>query len=360
MSQKENITVLGIETSCDETAVAIVRGNGDVRAALVRSQLEQHQPYGGVVPEIAARAHLDILPRMLQAALQKANMELSDIDAIAATTGPGLIGGLLVGAGFAQSMAYALDVPLYGINHLEGHALTARLTDRARFPFLLLLVSGGHSQFLIVEDVGKYKRIGTTIDDAVGEAFDKVAKMLGFGYPGGPLVERAAQNGDGKRFALPVPMRGKDGCDFSLSGLKTAVRHAAQKLPAPLSEQDKADLAASFQEALGSMLEDRLKNAIALFRAQHPGITHRPILAVAGGVAANQFLKAKLAHGADAGGFDLVFPPQSLCGDNAVMIAWAAAERIMAGIRTDGDFTARPRWPLDSEAAKAIGSGAKA
>ncbi|MBI3513608.1 MAG: tRNA (adenosine(37)-N6)-threonylcarbamoyltransferase complex transferase subunit TsaD [Proteobacteria bacterium] len=340
--------VLGIETSCDETAAAVVTDARAIRASLVASQLDAHRPYGGVVPEIAARAHLDVLDGLVRRALEDADIRLGELDAVAATGGPGLIGGVIVGVTLAKALALAHDRPFVAVNHLEGHALTCRLTDAVEFPFLLLLVSGGHCQLLAVEGVGRYTRLGTTIDDAVGEAFDKVAKMLGLGFPGGPAVEAAARAGDPRRFDLPRPLLGRPGADFSFSGLKTAVRLAAEALPpGDFQARDLADLAASFQAAVADVLADRTRRAIAMFRKSHPPAT---TLVVAGGVAANQTLRARLAAVAASDGMTLVAPPPALCTDNAAMIAWAGIERLRLGL-TDGlDFAPRPRWPLDPRA----------
>jgi N6-L-threonylcarbamoyladenine synthase len=340
--------VLGIETSCDETAAAVVTDARIIRASLVLSQLEQHRPFGGVVPEIAARTHLDHLDRLVREALAEAGVGFDELDGIAATGGPGLIGGVIVGVTMGKALALARDRPFIAINHLEGHALTCRLTDDVAFPYLLLLVSGGHSQLLAVEGVGRYTRLGTTIDDAVGEAFDKVAKMLGLGFPGGPAVETAAAGGDAARFDLPRPLRGRPGADFSFSGLKTAVRLAAESLPpGAFAPSDLADLAAAFQAAVGDVLADRTAHAIALFRARHPAAR---TLVVAGGVAANAALRARLGEVAASHDMRLVAPPPRLCTDNAAMIAWAGIERLRLGL-TDGlDFAPRPRWPLDPHA----------
>ncbi len=354
------LTVLGIESSCDETAVAIMRSDKTVLAHKLRTQLDDHRPYGGVVPEIAARAHLQLLPQLLQSAMDESGVGFDDLDAIGVTSGPGLIGGLLVGVTFAQSIGFARDIPIYGLNHLEGHALTSRFTHDLQFPYLLLLVSGGHSQFLAIEGVGQYRRLGTTMDDAVGEAFDKTAKILGFGYPGGPFVERAAHSGDPKRFALPIPMRGKPGCDLSLSGLKTAVRHMAQKLPQPLSDSDKSDMAASFQYAVAEMLADRLRGAIGWFARNYPDLDPaRKILSIAGGVSANQYIYAVLQNAASGMGWKTIAPPLNLCGDNAVMIAHAAIERINAKLPPDDAPPVRPRWPLDTANANSTIIGLK-
>jgi N6-L-threonylcarbamoyladenine synthase len=354
--------VLGIETSCDETATAIVRDDAKPRilANLVHAQLAEHAPYGGVVPEIAARSHVETLRPLLERTLAEAGLGFAALDGIAFTGGPGLIGGVMVGTMMAKAIALVHRKPLIAVNHLEGHALTVRLTDDVAFPYLLLLVSGGHCQLLVVEGVGKYRRLGTTIDDAAGEAFDKSAKLLGLGYPGGPRLEKAAAGGDAGRFALPRPLKGRKGCDFSFSGLKTAVRHIVAELaPAggALAARDVADLAAGVQAAIGDSLVDRTRHAIALFREKHPeGRT----LVVAGGVAANQALRGRLADLAAATGLAFVAPPQALCTDNGAMIAWAGIERLRLGLTDDLNFAPRPRWPLDPAAAPAIGAGVKA
>jgi N6-L-threonylcarbamoyladenine synthase len=350
--------VLGIETSCDETAAAVVTDAGEKRilANLVLSQLDEHRPFGGIVPEIAARAHLDSLDTLVAEALATAGVGFDALGGIAVAGGPGLIGGVMVGTTMAKAIALVRGLPFAAVNHLEGHALTARLTDDVAFPYLLLLVSGGHCQLLVVEGVGRYARLGTTIDDAAGEAFDKTAKLLGLGYPGGPAIERAASDGDPARFDLPRPMKGRPGCDFSFSGLKTAVRQAAAAIGNP-SEQDVADLAAAVQQAIGEALADRTKNAIAHFRARHPdGRT----LVVAGGVAANQHLRAGLQALAAASGLAFVAPPPALCTDNAAMIAWAGLERLRLGMVDALDFAPRPRWPLDPAATPVRGAGVKA
>ena len=337
--------VLGIETSCDETAAAIVDGDARVRAEAVLSQLDEHRPYGGVVPEIAARAHLQHLDGLIARVMAEAGLGFRDLSGVAATAGPGLIGGLLVGLTTGKAIAAVHGHPFLAVNHLEGHALSARLSHGIAFPYLLLLVSGGHCQLLVVEGVGAYERLGTTVDDAIGEAFDKTAKMLGLGYPGGPAVEAAARAGDAARIDLPRPMHGREGADFSFSGLKTAVRHTIAALPpGPVSARDAADLAAGFQAAVADVIVDRSRNAIAAFRGLHPA---GDTLVVAGGVAANQTLRARLAALAAAEGVRLVAPPPALCTDNAAMIAWAGVERLRLGL-TDGlDAPARPRWPLD-------------
>ena len=339
--------VLGLETSCDETAAAIVDDQRQVLADCVLSQTEEHKPFGGVVPEIAARSHLDHLDRLVTEAFAKTALGWSDIDAIAATCGPGLIGGVMVGATMGKALALAAGKPFLAINHLEGHALTPRLTHDVPFPYLLLLASGGHAQILAVLGVGQYRRLGTTIDDAMGEAFDKVAKMAGLGHPGGPQVERAARLGDPARFQFPRPLKGRPGCDFSFSGLKNAVRLAVDALPKPLSETDVADLCAGFQLAVVQSVAERSRNAIAMFRRHWPQGQH---LVVAGGVAANNALRGMLQD--VAGRHDLVFvaPPLALCTDNGAMIAWAGIERLRLGLVDGLDFAPRPRWPLDPDA----------
>lgn len=340
--------VLGIETSCDETAAAVVTGDRRVLSNVVLSQLEEHRPYGGVVPEIAARAHLAHLDGIVARALDDSGLTLSQIDAVAATAGPGLIGGVMIGATTAKALALGVGKPFIAVNHLEGHALTARLTDDAVFPYLLLLVSGGHCQLLAVDGVGRYQVLGGTIDDAVGEAFDKTAKLLGLGYPGGPAVEAAARKARAPdRFSLPRPMAGRPGCDFSFAGLKTAVRRAADALPADtagaLDPVDRADLASAFQTAVADVVVDRTRRAIRLFlQDRRPGGG----LVVAGGVAANAQLRAVLAELAAAEGMSFVAPPLGLCTDNAAMIAWAGLERFRLGQRDGFEMRPRPRWPL--------------
>jgi len=360
------IRVLGIETSCDETAASVVALESDaapgilsprILSNIVLSQIEEHAAFGGVVPEIAARAHVEALDGIIEAALADSGVALADIDAIAATAGPGLVGGLIVGLMTAKAIAAAANKPLIAINHLEGHALTARLTDGLAFPYLLLLVSGGHTQIVAVRGVGDYQRWATTIDDALGEAFDKTAKMLGLPYPGGPNVEKAARSGDARRFAFPRPMKGSAQPDFSFSGLKTAVRQAATAI-APLSNQDVADICASFQAAVADVLGDRVLRALTRFRETFPE-TANPALVVAGGVAANHTIKATLETLCSENGFAFVAPPLKLCTDNAAMIAWAGIERLRAGLadENDRDFVPRSRWPLDSISAPMVGSG---
>jgi N6-L-threonylcarbamoyladenine synthase len=336
--------VLGIESSCDETAAAVLAADGRILAERVLSQLADHAAFGGVVPEIAARAHLAALGPLVREALGEAGVGFTDLAAIAATAGPGLIGGLLVGTGFAKGAALAAGLPYLAINHLEAHALTARLPGLApapvEFPFLVLLVSGGHSQFVAVEAVGRYRRLGSTLDDAAGEAFDKTAKLLGLPYPGGPALEAVAAEGVA-RFALPRPLLRRAGCDFSFSGLKTAVAQlvagfAPGALPRPLA----ADVAASFQAAMADIFADRLAHALEMF-------PEASAVVLAGGVAANALLRARVAEAASGSGKELIAPPLRLCTDNAVMVAWAGIERLREGLVDGLDAPCRPRWPLE-------------
>jgi len=339
--------VLGIETSCDETAAAVVAADRRILANLVLSQLAEHAPFGGVVPEIAARSHLDHIDSLVARALDEAGLGFAELDGVAATAGPGLIGGVFVGVMTGKAIAAARGLPFVAVNHLEGHALSVRLTDALAFPYLLLLVSGGHCQLVAVEAVGRYRRLGGTIDDAIGEAFDKTAKLLGLGYPGGPALERAAAAGDPGRFALPRPLLGRKTPDFSFSGLKTAVRQqaaAADLLDAGPDNAAARDLAASFQAAVGDVVVDRCRRALALFSRRYR--VAGPLV-VAGGVAANRYLRARLDALAREAGTDLIAPPPALCTDNAAMIAWAGIERLRLGLRDPLDFAARPRWPLE-------------
>ncbi len=340
--------VLGIETSCDETAAAVVAGDRRILADIVLSQVEEHRPYAGVVPEIAARSHLDHTDRLVGEAMAEAGIGWDALDGVAATAGPGLIGGVLVGLTTAKAIAMVHGLPLVAVNHLEGHALTARLSDGIDFPYLLLLISGGHCQLLAVEGVGKYSRYGGTVDDAAGEAFDKIAALLNLGYPGGPAVEQAAQRGDAGRFKLPRPMKGRPGCDFSFSGLKTAVRHAVADLPGgEATRQDAADIAAGFQRAAADVLADRSRHAIRRFLSEFPEGRH---FVVAGGVAANSHIRTVLSTAVEEEGMQFTAPPLNLCTDNAAMIAWAGLERLRLGMTDDIAFAARPRWPLDPDA----------
>ncbi|GAB4571409.1 MAG: tRNA (adenosine(37)-N6)-threonylcarbamoyltransferase complex transferase subunit TsaD [Rhodothalassiaceae bacterium] len=351
--------ILGIESSCDETAAALVDGSGRVLGHALLSQADRHSAFGGVVPEIAARAHVEALDRLIGATLEEAGLGIDEIDAVAATAGPGLIGGLLVGLVTGKAIAYGAGKPFLAINHLEGHALSPRLMDDLPFPYLLLLVSGGHCQLLLIEGVGRYRRLGSTIDDAAGEAFDKTAKLLGLGYPGGPALARAAEAGDPRRFDLPRPFLGADNCNFSFSGLKSAVRRTAEELVhrhGALSARDVADLAAATEAAIVDCLIDRTERAIGRTLAQGPASPH---LVVAGGVAANRALRDRLHALSKAHGLRFVAPPLWLCTDNAAMIAWAGIERFRLGLVDDFSAPARPRWPLDSDAEPLIGAGRK-
>jgi len=338
--------VLGIETTCDETAAAVVESgedsNGAILANIVLSQIADHAAFGGVVPEIAARAHVEALDAVIAAAMAQAGKTFTALDGVAASAGPGLIGGLIVGLTTAKAIAMVHDKPLIAVNHLEAHALTARLTDATPFPYCLFLASGGHTQIVAVLGVGAYVQLGTTRDDAIGEAFDKTAKLLGLGYPGGPAVEKMAAGGDGGRFVLPRPMIGRDDADFSLSGLKTALRMEAENI-APLSQTDVADLCASFQIAVIEMVTDRLRQGLRMFRQ---GFGAPTALVAAGGVAANQAIREALRDLALQDQLPLVVPPPALCGDNAAMVAWAGIERLAHGLHDALDAAPRPRWPL--------------
>jgi N6-L-threonylcarbamoyladenine synthase len=342
-------TVLGIESSCDETAAALVTGDRTILAQRIASQDDVHRPYGGVVPEIAARAHAERLAPLIASTLADAGMTLDDVDAIAATAGPGLIGGVMVGLVTAKALAMATGKPLIAVNHLEGHALSPRLADASlEYPYLLLLVSGGHCQILLVEGVGKFRRLATTIDDALGEAFDKSAKVLGLGYPGGPALERLALQGDAKKVRLPRPLKGSEEPHFSFAGLKSAVLRAKQS-----GEHADADIAASFQQAAIDCLIDRTSRAMAKVGPVNA-------LVVAGGVAANTAIRAALEALAARNGLPFIAPPLVLCTDNAAMIAWAGMERLALGQSDPLDVVARPRWPLDPEAEIVRGAGVKA
>jgi N6-L-threonylcarbamoyladenine synthase len=338
------LTVLGLETSCDETAASVVRlspdGSVEVLSSVIHSQIEDHAAYGGVVPEIAARSHVEMIDGVTARAMAQAGVDFGDLDGVGATAGPGLVGGVMVGLGFGKAVALARDLPFVAVNHLEGHAVSARLGARVDYPFLLLLVSGGHCQLLEVRGIGDMSRLGTTIDDAAGEAFDKVAKAMGLGYPGGPALERLAAGGDGSRFDLPRALLGRKDCDFSFSGLKTAASRIAQTLE---TEQDRADLADAVQNAIARQLSERTDRAMADYADKHD----RLAFVVAGGVAANKTVRRVLEETAAKRGFTFLAPPLAYCTDNAAMIALAAAERLRLGLVSDIDAPARPRWPLD-------------
>ncbi len=343
--------VLGIETTCDETAAAIVErgpdGRGRILSNVVLSQIDAHAAFGGVVPEIAARAHVEVLDAVIAQAMQQAGCTFAQLDGIAAAAGPGLIGGVIVGLTTAKSIALVTGKPLLAVNHLEAHALTARLTDATPFPYCLFLASGGHTQTLAVRGVGDYVRLGTTMDDAIGEAFDKTAKLLGLGYPGGPQVEKEAGKGNPNRFALPRPMQHRKEADFSLSGLKTALRLEAEAI-APLSDEDVADLCASFQQAIVDVVYDRLRAGLRIFADRYGAPS---ALVAAGGVAANQAIRNVLLKLAAESRIALVVPPMDLCTDNGAMIAWAGAERLVLGLKDGLDIAPKARWPLDEIAA---------
>ncbi len=334
--------VLGIETSCDETAAAVVSSEREILSESIYSQIKTHEKYLGVVPELAARSHIDHCSAVVKDAINKANLSISQVDAIAATAGPGLLGGLLVGLTTAKAISLAAKKPFIAINHLDGHALTPRLSHSLEFPYLLLLISGGHSMFLAVEGPGKYKLLGQSIDDALGEAFDKTGRLLGLGYPGGPAIEKIAVNGDPFRFRLPHPLKGRDNCDFSFSGLKTAVRQTAEKL-SPLTLKDREDIAASFQYTICKIIEERLKNAIREYIEYYPNDRR---LATSGGVASNNMIRKTLLNLAEKNSFDLFIPEPKLCTDNGAMIAWAGVEHSLLGHKSDYSFDVRARWPL--------------
>jgi N6-L-threonylcarbamoyladenine synthase len=345
------LTVLGLETSCDETAAAVVRlaadGGVEVLSSVVHSQIDDHAAYGGVVPEIAARSHVEAIDGVVRRALVDSGLDWSGLDGVAATAGPGLIGGVMVGLSYAKAVALARGLPLVAVNHLEGHAVSARLSEPVAYPFLLLLVSGGHCQLLDVRGVGQVRRLGATIDDAAGEAFDKIAKSLGLGYPGGPALERAAAGGDPDRFALPRALLGRKDCDFSFSGLKTAAARIAQTLTA---DADRADLAAAVQAAIVRQLVERSGRAMEAWAEAAPAGVDRAFV-VAGGVAANRAVRAGLEQAAASRGFRFLAPPLAFCTDNAAMIALAGAERLALGLTSPLDVAARPRWPLDEATA---------
>lgn len=348
------MNILGIETSCDETSAAIVNSDREICSNIVFSQLEEHAVFGGVVPEVAARAHMEKLDHMIRAALSDAELTFSDLDGIAATAGPGLIGGVMVGLMTGKAIAAAHNLPFIGVNHMEGHAITPRLTDNIEFPYLLLLVSGGHTQILVCEGVDQYQLWGTTRDDAAGECFDKSAKLMGLPYPGGPEIQKIAAtckdfDAATKRFNLPLPMKGREGCDFSFSGLKTAVRNQVENLPAgTLKREDVADLAFATQKAIADIIADRMQNAMNQYKSKYDNTELR--LVVSGGVAANTTIRETLKSVCKKNQFQFYAPPTSLCGDNAAMIAWAGLERLQLGLTNDMSMPARPRWPLDQSA----------
>ncbi|MFC3119090.1 tRNA (adenosine(37)-N6)-threonylcarbamoyltransferase complex transferase subunit TsaD [Jhaorihella thermophila] len=359
----QTLTILGLESSCDDTAAAVVRQAGDARAEILSSvvfgQTELHAAFGGVVPEIAARAHAEKLDVCVADAMAQADVGFGDLDAIAVTAGPGLIGGVLSGVMCAKGLSAATGLPLIGVNHLAGHALTPRLTDGAAWPYLMLLVSGGHCQFLIARGCQDFTRLGGTIDDAPGEAFDKVARILGLPQPGGPSVEAEAAKGDPARFRFPRPLLDREGCDFSFSGLKTAVLRERDRIVAEkggLTRADRADLCAGFQQAVVDVLAEKTRRAVRIYMAEGPS---RPLVAVAGGVSANKAIRARLETVCAAEGASFTAPPLPLCTDNAAMIAYAGLELFRAGVRDGLDLMARPRWPLDRAAAGMLGGGKK-
>jgi N6-L-threonylcarbamoyladenine synthase len=343
------LTVLGLETSCDETAASVVRltgGRAEVLSSVVHSQIDDHAAYGGVVPEIAARSHVEMIDGVTRRAMAEAGLDFAALDGVAATAGPGLVGGVMVGLSYGKAVSLARGLPLVAVNHLEGHAVSARLGAEVAYPFLLLLVSGGHCQLLEVRGIGDMSRVGATIDDAAGEAFDKIAKALGLGYPGGPALERLAETGDGSKIELPRALLGRKDCDFSFSGLKTAAFRVAQTCE---SDQDKADLADAVQKAIARQLSERSERAMQAYAERHE---HR-LFVVAGGVAANRTIRRTLEAAAAKHGFDFLAPPMAYCTDNAAMIALAGAERLALGLVSDIDAAARPRWPLDEARALA-------
>ena len=357
------LTILGLESSCDDTAAAVVRQTGSdpaqIMSSVVMGQAELHAAYGGVVPEIAARAHAEKLDIAVRQALDQAGLDLTDMDAVAVTAGPGRIGGVLAGVMCAKGLATGAGLPLVGVNHLAGHALTPRLTDQVAFPYLMLLVSGGHCQFLLVRGTDDFTRLGGTIDDAPGEAFDKTARLLGLPQPGGPSVEAEARHGDPARFSFPRPLLDREGCDMSFSGLKTALLRLRDKVIAEkggMTPRDRADLSAGFQMAVADVLAEKTRRALAIYLSEKVSV---PVLAVAGGVAANRLIRAKLETVAAENGVSFVAPPLSLCTDNAAMIAYAGLERFRAGGMDDMTLAARPRWPLDRTSPALLGSGKK-
>lgn len=370
--------VLGIESSCDDTGVAIIRDDGHICANMLASQYVEHEEFGGVVPEIAARAHLEKMDQLIIAAMRESGLNFNDLSAVAATCGPGLIGGVMVGMMAGKAIAAAHDLPFIAVNHLEAHLLTARLTNTVDMPYLCLLVSGGHTQILVAEDIDRYKRLGTTLDDALGEAFDKTAKMMGLPYPGGPYMQKLAQDYESRcaengvdpkdiiaKYDLPAPLTQQKNLDFSFSGLKTAMRKHIDAIEANvISQQDAEELAYAFHQAVIKVLEKKLTRAIEQFKTDYQdalsALNAPPSLVVAGGVAANSFIRQALEDLTAAQNMTLIAPPVRLCSDNGAMIAWAGYERFKRGLVNELDFAARPRWPLDPNAEKRIGAGVKA
>ena len=354
---RKSLIFLGIESSCDETAASIVRenqdGSIDILSNIVSSQIKEHKPFGGVVPELAARSHVEKIDVIIEKAIKESGIRIETITGVATTAGPGLLVCLMVGMSAGKTIATFLKKPFLAINHLEGHALSPRLIQKIKFPYLLLLISGGHSQFLEVQGVNKYKRLGTTIDDALGEAFDKTAKILGIDFPGGPKIEKFAKLGDKNGFVLPKPILHKSGCNLSFSGLKTAVLHASKAIK---TKQGKYDLAASFQHTINEILKIKSKKAMQMFLQNNKKIKN-PYFVIAGGVAANKSIRNNLENVCKENGFENLFPPSSLCSDNAAMIAWAGIERYKKKLIDNTKFSARPRWPLDEKAPFLKGAG---
>ena len=355
----KNITFLGIETSCDETAAAVIRendeGTADILSNVVSSQIEEHKKFGGVVPELAARAHLENIEYIIDTALKESETTINEIDGVAATAGPGLIVCLTVGLNIGKSIAAFSNKPLIGVNHLEGHALSPGLNEKIKFPYLLLLISGGHSQYLIVKDVNEYEQLGTTIDDALGEAFDKTAKMLDLGYPGGPNVEKFSKEGDENFYKLPEPIINKAGCNLSFAGLKTAVLRESKKINGDVKL--KYNLAASFQKTINKILYKKTKIAVEMFKEKTKKENFQ--LIVAGGVAANKTIRENLTQLSNEMNFEIIYPDLKFCGDNASMIAWAGIQRFKKNLIDDLNITAKSRWPLDKEAPYMKGPGLK-
>jgi N6-L-threonylcarbamoyladenine synthase len=355
---KKELTFLGIETSCDETAASVVKENSsnnvEILSNVISSQVEEHKEFGGIVPEIAARAHVEKIDFIINKALNESKTNINDVDGIAATAGPGLIVCLTVGLSVAKAIATSLDKPLIAVNHLEGHALSPKLVKKINFPYLLLLISGGHTQFLEVKGVNNYNRLGTTIDDAVGEAFDKTAKLLGIEFPGGPKIEEFAKKGNENYFKLPKPIIHKGGCNLSFAGLKTAVLRISKKIK---NNEEKYHLAASFQKTVEDILSEKSRFAMNLFKEKNNN--QKKIFVIAGGVASNLKIRKKLIDLSIKNNFEPVFPPINLCGDNAAMIAWAGIERFKIGLLDKLDFPAKARWPLDERAPFLKGAGIK-